>query len=430
LPENEFSLNLTETGGIRSSCFSVNPDFFYLHPKFKITRPVKRILTIDIMRGLTLFLMLFVNDLYMKNVPWWLGHTDAGFDGMGLADWVFPGFLFMVGMAVPFAVQSRLKKGDSYRHLVLHIITRTISLLIIGVLMLNVSRLNPQLTGIDRNLWAILMYVSVFLIWNRYKNIPRKVVYGLKGLGIAGLIVLVFIFKSGTSEDPGWLATDWWGILGLIGWGYFATALVYLVAKENLLKTGLFWLLFLALNIFSQLGMLNFLQFLKPAFGVLIGGNTPLLVVSGLFFSLILRKTGSERWKKFVTAGTLLGVIMLIAGFVLRNWFIISKIKATPSWGLICTGISILLFVLLFLILDVWGKNRWSAVFKPAGQNSLTTYLAPDIIYYSVWITGFPLFFYKYMESSLVVVAGSLIWAFAMIGFAALLSKFGIRLKL
>lgn len=382
------------------------------------------------MRGLTLFLMLFVNDLYMKNVPWWLGHTEANFDGIGLADWVFPGFLFMVGMVVPFAVQSRRKKGDSTVQVLLHIFTRTISLLFIGVLMLNVSRVNPELTGMNKNLWAILMYISVFLVWNLYQNIPKKVIFGLKGLGIAGLIVLVLLFKSGTAENPGWLTTGWWGILGLIGWGYFATALVYLVAKEDLLKTGLFWLLFLALNIFSQLGILSFLSFLRPVFGVLIDGNTPLLVVSGLFFGLILRKTGSEQWKKFATAGALLGVLMLVGGFILRNWFIISKIKATPSWGLICTGISMLLFVLLFLILDVWDKTRWSAVFKPAGQNSLTTYLAPDIIYYTVWMTGFPLLFYKHLESSLLVIAGSLVWAFAMIGFAALLSKIGIRLKL
>jgi predicted acyltransferase len=382
------------------------------------------------MRGLTLVLMLFVNDLYMKNVPWWLGHTEANFDGMGLADWVFPGFLFMVGMAVPFAVQSRFKKGDSTLQLLLHIFTRTISLLIIGVLMLNVSRLNPELTEINKNLWAILMYISVFLVLNMYKNVPQKIVFVLKGLGIAGLILMVFIFRSGTAENTGWLTTGWWGILGLIGWGYFATALVFLVAKESLLKTGLFWLFFLALNIFSQLGMLSFLNFLNPVFGVLIGGNTPLLVISGLFFSLILRKTGSELWKKFAITGTLLGVLMLLAGFVLRYWFIISKIKATPSWGLICTGISILLFVLLYLIIDVWEKSKWSTVFKPAGQNSLTTYLAPDLIYYSVWMTGFPLFFYKHLESPLLVIVGSLIWALAMIGFAALLSKIGIRLKL
>lgn len=391
---------------------------------------MKRILTIDIMRGLTLFLMLFVNDLYMRNVPWWLGHTEANFDGMGLADWVFPGFLFMVGMAVPFAIQGRLKKGDTILQVVLHILVRTLSLLFIGVLMVNISRLNPELSGINKNLWAILMYISIFLIWNIYHDVPRKVVLGLRGLGFAGLLALVLIFKSGTTEDPGWLTAGWWGILGLIGWGYFATALVYLVARENLVKTGVFWLLFLALNIFSQLGMLSFLNFLRPVFGVLLSGNTPFLVISGLIFSLVLRKTGFEQWKKFAAIGTVLGILFLIAGFILRNWFIISKIKGTPSWGFICTGISILLFVLLFLILDVWGKTKWSNVFKPAGQNSLTTYLAPDVIYFTVWMTGFPLLFYKHLENSLLVILGSLVWAFAMVGFAALLAKIGIRLKL
>jgi hypothetical protein len=45
-------------------------------------------------------------------------------------------------------------------------------------------------------------------------------------------------------------------------------------------------------------------------------------------------------------------------------------------------------------------------------------------------MTGFPLFFYKHLESPLLVIVGSLIWALAMIGFAAILSKIGIRLKL
>ncbi|RZL99473.1 MAG: DUF1624 domain-containing protein, partial [Pedobacter sp.] len=65
------------------------------------TNSKARILSIDIMRGLTLFLMLFVNDLYSNGVPEWLHHTKASTDGMGLADWVFPGFLFMVGMSIP-----------------------------------------------------------------------------------------------------------------------------------------------------------------------------------------------------------------------------------------------------------------------------------------------------------------------------------------
>ena len=98
-----------------------------------------RIHSIDIMRGLTLFLMLFVNDLYVPGVPKWLVHTAAQEDGMGLADWVFPGFLFMVGLSIPFAFIAREKKGEHSWQLLKHILIRTISLLLIGVFMVNVG---------------------------------------------------------------------------------------------------------------------------------------------------------------------------------------------------------------------------------------------------------------------------------------------------
>jgi predicted acyltransferase len=389
-----------------------------------------RVLSIDIMRGLTLFLMLFVNDLYSPGVPSWLTHTKADFDGMGLADWVFPGFLFMVGMAIPYAIQSRKKVGDSDSRIFFHVFVRTISLILIGIFMLNTSRINPELSGIKRNVWAILMYLSVFLIWNNYRDMGVKLVLLLKGLGFAGLIALAAVFRSGTPENTGWMQTGWWGILGLIGWGYLVAALVYLVCRESLLKTALFWLLFIGLNIMSQLGLTEFLNPVKPVFGVIISGNTPSIVLAGLFFSLILRKVEKQSVKKFLLIATVLGVAVFLSGFVLRNWFIISKIKGTPSWAMICNGISILVFALLYYIIDVLGKTKWSAIFKPAGQNSLTTYLAPDVLYYLIWSVSFPILFYKQSEFPIVVVFGSLVWAAAMIGFAALLSKVGIRLKL
>lgn len=389
-----------------------------------------RILSVDIMRGLTLFLMLFVNDLYVPGVPSWMVHTKADFDGMGLADWVFPGFLFMVGMAVPFALQNRMKSGDNVPGIFLHILVRTVSLLLIGVLMLNSSRLNAGLSGINKDLWAIMMYISVFLVWNNYGKLKGNFLLFFKGLGIVGLIVLVAIFRSGTPEKVEWLQTGWWGILGLIGWGYFAAALVYLVCRDSLLKTGVFWLLFVVLNILTQLNLTDFLNPVKSVFGVIISGSVPSIVLTGLMFALLLRNLEKKDIKKFIVAGLVIGVVVLIFGFVLRNWFIISKIKGTPSWGMICNGISILVFMLLYFVIDVLGQQKWLAVFKPAGQNSLTTYLAPDILYHLIWMTSIPVLFYKQSELQWVVVSGSIVWAFAMIGFAALLSKIGIRLKL
>jgi predicted acyltransferase len=382
------------------------------------------------MRGLTLFLMLFVNDLYVDGVPEWLVHTKADFDGMGLADWVFPGFLFMVGMAVPYAIQSRLKAGDTYPRVLVHILVRTFSLLIIGIFMLNSSLLNSDIAGINKNLWAILMYVSVFMIWNQYRNLSGTVLLLLKGTGLVGLIALAAVFRSGTPENVGWMHTSWWGILGLIGWGYFVAAVVYLICKDSLLKTGVFWVLFVVLNVLSQLNMMDFLDPVKPVFGVILDGNVPSIILTGLVFSLILRNLEKQDITKFIIAGVVFGGVLLGSGFILRNWFIISKIMGTPSWAMICNGISILVFMLLYIIIDVLGRKKWAAVFKPAGQNSLSTYLAPNIVYHLIWMVSIPVLFYKQSELQWVVVSGSVVWAFAMIGFAALLSKIGISLKL
>ena len=72
-----------------------------------------RIASVDILRALTMTLMIFVNDLWsLENIPIWLEHTKAAQDGMGLADVVFPAFLVIVGMSIPFATASRLKKGE------------------------------------------------------------------------------------------------------------------------------------------------------------------------------------------------------------------------------------------------------------------------------------------------------------------------------
>jgi predicted acyltransferase len=391
-----------------------------------------RIQSIDIMRGLTLVLMLFVNDLYMPGVPSWLGHMKADFDGMGLADWVFPGFLFMVGMAIPFALGGRISRGEDNFKLSRHIVIRTISLLIIGVLMLNSGRVNPELTGMSKNLWSLLMYVAVFLVWNNYSEEPSKffTTTGLKLLGMAILVFLVFRFNSGKEVNNGSLITGWWGILGLIGWGYLVAAFVYLAVRDNILITSLTVVFFLLLNILSGLHLLNFLNPVKSVLGTIIDGNVPFIVLSGMLTTLILKKLSTGDYKRLIVTIVTFGIVSLIGGFILRKWFIISKIQATPSWGMICNGISLILFALLYWIMDVKKQVKWAFFLKPAGENSLTTYIAPDIIYYLIWMSGVPVLIYKHSPVPLVVIAGSIIWALAMVGLTALLVRFGIKLKL
>ncbi len=389
-----------------------------------------RILSIDILRGFNLVLMLFVNDLYMAGVPAWLGHMPGDFDGMGLADWVFPGFMFMVGMSVPYSVGNRISKGDDQPALFKHILIRTASLLIIGVLMANSRNVNEEFTGMTKSLWSMIMYTGVFLIWNNYDSSKRRktTVYGLQLLGVLMILPMVYIFRS--AEDHIFRFNSW-GILGTIGWGFLVAASVYLWFRNSISKTLLFVFFFLILNMLSKLHLLDFLSPLRPVFGILINGNAPFIVLSGMLVTLILKKYASENAVKTALIIVVLGMASIAVGFLLRSWFMISKIQATPTWALICNGITMVLFALLFWIIDIRKKINWSLFLRPAGANSLTVYLVPDMFYYIIWQFSLPFLFYKHLPEPGLVVLGSIVWAIIMgVALPVLLEKINFRLKL
>jgi predicted acyltransferase len=82
-----------------------------------------RVLSIDVLRGLTIALMILVND------PGDWAHTytqldHAKWNGFTLTDFVFPNFLFLVGASIIFSLQSRIARGASKKTLALHILRR------------------------------------------------------------------------------------------------------------------------------------------------------------------------------------------------------------------------------------------------------------------------------------------------------------------
>jgi predicted acyltransferase len=180
----------------------------------------------------------------------------------------------------------------------------------------------------------------------------------------------------------------------------------------------------------SGLKLLGFLDPVKQIFGIIIEGNVPFIVLTGLLGGLLIKKIPVKEFRKTILIFLGLGLIYLLAGFVLRQWFIISKIQATPSWAMICSGISFLVFIALYWIVDVKNRIRWASFLQPAGENSLTTYIAPDILYYLIWSTGIPILIYKQSSEPLIVVIGSLVWALLMVGLTALLARLKIKLKI
>jgi predicted acyltransferase len=95
--------------------------------------PGKRIATIDAFRGITILVMVFVNELAgIRDIPAWMKHVPAGADAMTFVDVVFPAFLFIAGMSIPFALGKRLMNNPDRRKLQEHILWRVAGLLCFG----------------------------------------------------------------------------------------------------------------------------------------------------------------------------------------------------------------------------------------------------------------------------------------------------------
>jgi predicted acyltransferase len=384
------------------------------------------------MRGLSILLMLFLNDMYLPEISEWTDFKASGSDGIGLADLVFPGFLFIAGMAIPLSIGRRISNGENNITIAKHIAVRSVSLLIIGLLMLNSERVNPEFTGIGKNLWTILMFAGVFLIWNKYQETDSNffTIQGLRLIGMALLVALVFKFRSGEFENNGSLITGTWGILGLIGWGYLAAAFIYLAARDNIMNIVVAFFFFLTMNILTKLDLLTYLDPAKPVFGVIIEGYIPMIVISGTLTTMILKKYSPAATGKAIVTIVTIGVLSLIAGFLLHNYFIIKEIQAAPGWGIICIGLSMIIFALIYLIIDIRRYSRWTLFIKPAGENSLMTYLVATILYSLISLTGMPILIYKQSSYLLISVAGSILWSVLIIWIITLMTRFNIRLKI
>ena len=386
-----------------------------------------RIDSIDIFRALTMFFMIFVNDLWtLHGIPGWLEHAKGSEDALGFADIIFPAFLFIVGLSIPFAIEARRKKGDSDMKVLLHIGRRALALIVMGFFMMNLENTNSHILPINPEIWQILMALAFVLIWNTYPSekvgkIPVKV---LEGLGILLLVFLAIIYKGGRGDVVHWMRPGWWGILGIIGWAYLLCALIYLVAGRKLVWVVVSLLVLLLLNIqeFTPISGL-------PKIVIVTSAAHHVLVMAGVLASVLYLKLNEQNkvaW--FITGLVILAVISLVFGFAVRPLWGISKIRATPSWAAICSGISYASFAILYYVADIKGHTNWAGIIRPAGRSTLTTYLVPYFYYAFMDLSGVRL--PEYLRGGAIGLIKTALFALLIIGITRLFEKAHIRLKI
>ncbi len=352
----------------------------------------RRVVSIDVFRGLSIMVMIFVNELAgVQGLPWWTYHAHAQQDAMTYVDMVFPFFLFIVGMSMPLAIERRLELNPSQLALWRHIALRALGLIVLGLILANGEKVDAARMGISEAAWALLGLAGAIFFWlapnrdARFRNLYR----GLRILGLLMLIAVFAIFRRATAAGTaGWIDGSYPEILGLIGYTYLAVALLYVPTRR--------WP-WMPLAWFTMLTALCALQ----TSHVLAIGKLPLylwpfnsgawasITMAGIVTSVILlRKDGSKTPRGRMWLALAFAMATLAAAWLLAPLGI-SKIRATPTWCLASVGASVLTFMLLYWICDVHGKTTWARFVEPAGENTLLTYLLPDIYYYLAALAGF-----------------------------------------
>jgi heparan-alpha-glucosaminide N-acetyltransferase len=392
-----------------------------------------RLDSIDVFRAFTMFLMIFVNDFWtLRGVPQWMEHSKGADDAMGLSDVVFPGFLFIVGLSLPFAIANRKSKGDSNGTIFRHILERTFALLLMGIYLVNLENAVDSGMVVSKYVWEILVVIAFFLIWNVYPANPEKksLYTGLKIAGYVLLAGLAVIYKGGNPENPSWMETHWYGILGLIGWSYLLCAAYYLFAGDRLLLIIAGWLFFVLFNLADFAGILDFLDPVKQYVWIVGSGSMPAFTMAGVVASVIYRlytKDSTVR-NSFLLILLALGVVALLYGFGTRPFWGISKIRATPAWVGICSGISFISFAFMFWLVDINGKKNWAAIIRPAGTATLTCYLVPYIWYAFITLLNFEL--PMALRTGMIGLMKSALFSLLIIVVTGFINRIGVKLKI
>ena len=351
----------------------------------------KRNVTIDLLRALIMATMLVVNDFWsVSGIPHWMQHAKWGEDMLGFSDIVFPSFLFCVGLSIPYAITAMRRKGRSEGDVILHILSRSFALILMGAFICNYESGIDASIGYDRNAYCLLMALAFFLVFNRY----GQSAWWVSGLKVLGWAILLFLLVTSRSLEGRTFYPYWWGILGLIGWAYLFCSLVYALSTKIITQVLVWVLLFVVCLCCSETALYSaflgqpILSMPEPnivelALSTLHIGNASshLLVMSGVLFSgIYLKHIEHLAWSRQAVSTLLLGVGCFVLALFFHRLFIVSKLIGTLPWIFYTLSIDLVLYVALDGLVAK-GMSGWLDGLRPAGTATLTCYMIPYLLY-------------------------------------------------
>lgn len=314
--------------------------------------PRKRLYSLDVLRGLDMFMLVGGASLLVKLVE--LTGADvtglhqnlmrhAEWEGFCFHDLIFPLFMFISGVAIPYSIETKIENQVPRKALTIKIFKRMVLLIVLGML---------------------------------YNGIFRDG------------------FKDGRIAS----------VLGQIGIAYFFASLI--VMKTTSIRSRITWFV-------SILAGVSIIQLFIPVPGVGAGVLTPegcingyidrhllpgklhkdifdpegiLCNISAIGITLMGAITGSVlRYEKLNTNRKLFyltaaGVAGIILALLLSPVYPVIKKCWTTTFNLLAGGVSILLMVIFYLLIDHWKFKNWAFFLRVFGMNALFVYLLNHMV--------------------------------------------------
>jgi predicted acyltransferase len=327
-------------------------------------KPTQRVDSLDVFRGVTIAAMILVNNPgSFEDAFAQLRH--AAWHGWTLTDWIFPFFLWIVGVSMVFSFARRRERGESKRTLLRHVARRSLVLFMLGLLVngfpfgligeASFSWQTFRLPGVLQRIALCYAFVGVLLIG--HAGVWARVTIAailLVGYWLAMVLIPVPGFGQGVLNPVGNLC--WYidsSLLGSHTWEYAPAAGF---DPEGILSTF-------------------------PAIATTLLGT-----LCGSRLRMERGSQGTTRWL------LVLGLMLIVSGLLLSVAFPINKNLWSSSYVVFTAGCAFVCFGTLHWMVDIRGWKRSVQPFRIFGSNAITVFVISELLATLLWvIPGRPL---------------------------------------